>query len=130
MGAESSFWGKPVILVGYSILNELEGFYQPHSHEELIQLLCSDLKPLPRTGAIMYGLWLRKGGIAFRHFSQTGFHSGTFKGVDLDKAAIPRYKLARAAKILLDLMFFYGKEEAAKSARKVAGKLAALLHIH
>lgn len=130
MGAEASFWGKPVILVGDSLLNELDGFYKPKSHNELIHLLLNNLRPLPRTGAIKYGLWLQRGGCQFKYFVQNSLGSGEFKGIDLHKAAYHRYRFAKLCKIVLDLFFFYGFEEAKNSAKKVFSKICTLLCFH
>lgn len=57
MGVEGCFWGKPVLLLWKSLYYELDTCYVPKSHEELKQMLSSDLQPKDKVNAIKYGLY-------------------------------------------------------------------------
>lgn len=57
MGAESCFWGKPVINLRKSEYYYLGAGYCPKTHEELISLLNSDLAPLAKDGVVRYGFY-------------------------------------------------------------------------
>lgn len=85
MGAEASYWGKPVIISGFATYGSMEGFYKPQTHPEMIKLLSSDLTSLPPIGAIKYGLWMVKGGTLYKNYVPSTMYTGKFKYVDIDK---------------------------------------------
>lgn len=80
MGIESCFLGKPVILAGRSIYEDLNCCYRPQNHEKLIEYLKSNLQPCPIEGAIMYGYWQATRGIPYKNFTPKGFFDGEFMG--------------------------------------------------
>ena len=57
MGAESCFWGKPVINLHKSEYYYLNVGYNPQTREELVQMLGEDLAPKPKDGALKYGYY-------------------------------------------------------------------------
>ena len=57
MGAESCFWGKPVINLHKSEYYYLNIGYNPQTREELVQMLGEDLAPKPKDGALKYGYY-------------------------------------------------------------------------
>ena len=57
MGAESCFWGKPVINLHKSEYYYLNVGYNPQTREELVQMLGADLTPKPKEGALKYGYY-------------------------------------------------------------------------
>ena len=57
MGAESCFWGKPVINLHKSEYYYLNVGYNPQTREELVQMLGEDLSPKPKDGALKYGYY-------------------------------------------------------------------------
>ena len=57
MGAESCFWGKPVINLHKSEYYYLNVGYNPQTREELVQMLGEDLTPKPKDGALKYGYY-------------------------------------------------------------------------
>ena len=56
LGAEATYWGTPSILCGRAEYETLDISYNPQNHEELVQLINSDLKSKERTKALPYGL--------------------------------------------------------------------------
>lgn len=80
IGIEATFYGKPVILIGRAMYENLDCCYRPKSHEEVIALLKSDLEPKSKTSALMYAYWIANLGIPFKFFKQTGVITGTFLG--------------------------------------------------
>jgi hypothetical protein len=80
VGIEAVFWGTPSIHAGRSYYQDLEGTYNPGSHEELITMLKADLPPKDRTAALVYGYYFSTFGIPFKYFQATGLGSGRFKG--------------------------------------------------
>ena len=58
IGAEATYWGKPVIQLGTSLYSLLDIAYRPKSFSELQSLLSSNLPPKSRDEAIQYGYYL------------------------------------------------------------------------
>ena len=70
IGAEASYYGKPTILLGHSWYEDLNVCYTPKTHAELVLLLNQNLQPLPVTGSIVYGYYMRNfGNNFFKHLS-------------------------------------------------------------
>lgn len=80
VGIESVYWGKPSILAGQSVYSGLGSVYLPGSHEELVQMAISDLKPKDRTGALMYGYYQNTFGRDFKYYKAENLFSGAYKG--------------------------------------------------
>ena len=78
IGIEATFWGKPSILAGNCFYQDLEATYNPSSHEELLDLILSDLPAKPREGSLMYGYYSFTFGTPFKYFRSTDFFSGEF----------------------------------------------------
>ena len=127
IGAESAYWEKPVVVAGFATYGSLEGFYTSQSHAELMQLLLSDLAPLPPVGAIKYGLWMQEGGIPYKYYSPSTMFSGTFKGVDINKTASRALLPGKIVRALLALSGLHGADAAKKTLRQVKRKLSSLL---
>lgn len=83
VGIEAVYQGKPSILAGPSFYRDLGCTYNPSSHEELVQMIRSDLQPKDKTPALMYGYFMRTFGIPYRHVSAAGFLDSRFKGQSL-----------------------------------------------
>jgi hypothetical protein len=69
IGIEACFWGKPSILLGRSVYEDLGCCYIPQTHEEVICLLKKNLSPLDPDGTIKYGYWMMKKGIPSKNSS-------------------------------------------------------------
>lgn len=80
VGIEATFWGTPSILLGPCFYRGLGSAYEPSSHDEAVRLILADLSPQDRTGALMYGFWLKTRGIRYRDYEPTGLFEGKFKG--------------------------------------------------
>lgn len=57
-GVEATFWGKPSILLGRSLYENLDTCYKPASKEELTSLIEKPLKPKSKTGAFKIAYFL------------------------------------------------------------------------
>jgi hypothetical protein len=80
VGAEASFWRRPSVLAGRAAYEGVDCCYLPRSHDELLQLLTSDLAPKPEQGALKYSYWEAMQGIVFKRFAPKGHYAGTFNG--------------------------------------------------
>lgn len=81
VGIEAPYWGKPSILGGKALYQNLGSTYNPTSHEELMGLLLDDdLAPRSIDGALMYGFFYNSFGIPFQRYVPKNFFSGTFNG--------------------------------------------------
>lgn len=81
VGVEASFWDKPSILIGIGLYRQLKSTYTPETHQETIELIKQHpLKPLDKTGALMYGFYMNTFGKEFKFYQATDLFEGTFKG--------------------------------------------------
>jgi hypothetical protein len=92
MGIESVFWGKPSILAGRSLYEDIGGCYIPKDHAEMIDLINHHLDPLPNLGALKYGYWDSVAGIPYVYYSPESIRGGKFKGVYLGNPVIDQLK--------------------------------------
>lgn len=83
VGIEAVYWGIPSILAGPCFYRELGSTYNPKNHEELVEMLYSDLRPKNKEGALMYGYYLNTFGIDFKYYESKGIYEGLFKGVQV-----------------------------------------------
>lgn len=79
-GAEASFWGRPSILAGKALYEDLGCCYIPKNRDELIAMIDSNLLPMAKDGAIKYGFWAATFGNVFEKFKPEGLFSGAFLG--------------------------------------------------
>jgi hypothetical protein len=81
VGIEAPYWGKPSILGGKALYQNLGSTYNPSSHSKLMELLfTSELPPCDRAGALLYGYFYNSFGIPFERYQPKNFFSGTFQG--------------------------------------------------
>ena len=81
VGMEAVFWGRPSVLLGPCLYENLKGPIRSHSHDQTVDLLSRDLLPASdRTGALMYGHWFQTRGYRYRYFEAESLFEGTFKG--------------------------------------------------
>ena len=78
VGAEASYWGKPVIALGRAPYENLDCCYWPNSLEELIQLIKADLRPKEKLSAIKYGYWELARGTDFKYYKPETLFRGKF----------------------------------------------------
>ena len=94
MGIESVFWGKPSILAGKSLYENLGGCYIPNNHEELIDLINAHLNPHSNLGALKYGYYQSHAGIPYFYYNPDSILKGKFKGIDLSYSVKDKIKIA------------------------------------
>lgn len=105
IGIEAAFWGKPVVLAGRSFAENLNCFYKPINHDQLIKLLKSpSLPPLNNLDAVKYGYWEQHYGCQFMHYKPSSVTSGTFKGKVVEAKGI--FKIIKAIKNKLERIKF------------------------
>ena len=80
VGVEACYWGTPSILLGRAYYEQLDCTYRPHSHEEVIGLLRSELAPKPLDEALKYGFWELRQGRPFKRYRPESLTRGTFLG--------------------------------------------------
>lgn len=90
---ESVYWGKPSILAGRSLFEDLGGCYIPKDHEELIDLINSHLNPLSKLGAFKYAYYQSLAGIPYIYYSPDSLFKGKFKGFDLSYSATNKMRI-------------------------------------
>ena len=84
MGAEATYWGKPVIQLGSALYSLLDVAYKPKSFAELQNLLTSPLSPKSRSDAIKYGYYLCgriELATSARHIDMGLFNDGEFTNI-------------------------------------------------
>ncbi len=87
VGAEAAFMGKPVILLGKALYQELDIAYRPKNFNELFNLLADKaIKAKPKINALKYGYCMATYGIDFQYYEPIGLFEGTFMGVNLNKS--------------------------------------------
>lgn len=79
MGAEATFWRKPSVLASHAFYEDFDVAYQPRSHEELIDMLSTDLVPKPIDGARKYGYYMNSFGTEYKYWVPQTFESGTYR---------------------------------------------------
>jgi hypothetical protein len=83
VGIEAPYWGKPSILGGKALYQNLGATYNPSSHDELMKLLLdTELQPLSSEGSLMYGYFYSSFGIPFQRYTPKDFFAGTFNGTE------------------------------------------------
>jgi hypothetical protein len=83
MGIEATYWGIPSILCSNAIYENFNIAYQPSSHEEVISMILSDLKPIVSDDVYKYGYYESVYGIEYKYYKPVDFFNGLFLGVDL-----------------------------------------------
>jgi hypothetical protein len=97
MGIEAVFWKKISILLGKSLYCKLSGPYQPANHHEAMSLIANPfLEPIQDHEALKYGYFFKSYGIEYQHYLPIDYKSGTFKGVNLDEAAVALIKVDKS----------------------------------
>jgi len=78
MGIEATYWGIPSILCTNAIYERFNIAYQPSSHEEVINLILSDLKPIVSDDVYKYGYYNSMSGIDYKYYKPVDFFQGYF----------------------------------------------------
>jgi hypothetical protein len=96
IGMEATYLGKPSILAGKSFYYKLGGTYEPHTHQELIELLKQDLEPKPKEKALMFAYFFGTFGIRFKHYEPEDFGIGKFRKKYITSENDLKLKLTKA----------------------------------
>jgi len=114
MGIESTFWGKPSLLIGRAFYEDLEGCYVPKNHGEVINLINRRLNPAPNQGALKYGYWQSVYGLPYIYYSPESVRGGKFMGVYLKNPVVDRLKdkilaVDQLSRLIVNLAYFIRK---------------------
>lgn len=88
LGMEATYSGIPSVSLERSNYDLLGATYSPQTHAEVIDLLMSELQPMDRLGAQMYGYYTLTFGQTFRYTTMKGQNKASFHG---KKVRAPRY---------------------------------------
>lgn len=88
MGIEATYWGIPSILCSNAIYENFNIAYKPSTHNEVINLIKSNLEPIPKEDVLKYGYYHSTFGINFKYYKPTDLAHGYFINVDLHKKSI------------------------------------------
>jgi hypothetical protein len=83
MGIEATYWGIPSILCSNAIYERFNIAYQPSSHEEVIKLILSELKPINSIDVLKIGYYSSINGTDFKYYQPRDLFNGTFLGKNL-----------------------------------------------
>jgi hypothetical protein len=103
VGIESSFWGKPSILLAGSIYHDLNALYKPSSKSHLLQLIEQELTVLNTFPAIQFGFFVMN--------RDTGVNTSKYFDLSLKKYSLfgfefnqPKYMAFLGSYILIKLI--------------------------
>ena len=119
VGVESVFWGKPSILIGRAVYEDIKVCYIPTDQEELINLINQKLEPMDKTGAIKFAYWQVSNGHEYIYYKPESVRHGTFMGKYLKNPQIERLKSKLLAKSWISKIIF----NSAYLIRKIKWKL-------
>lgn len=93
VGVEATYWGKPSILADRAQFQNFNYAYMPDTHDELVKLLCADLKPKPSHTAVKVIYFVSFDGVSFEYFKEGIAKNGqtklNFDGVELKASMLP-----------------------------------------
>lgn len=67
IGIEAAFMGKPTVLLGGAAYSDLGSVYEPRDFKEFQALMESNLNPLPKYGALLFGDYMKNRGIDLKY---------------------------------------------------------------
>jgi hypothetical protein len=103
MGVESSFLGKPVVLLGDSAYRGFGCVYEPDTLEQLRALLAQTaLPPMPRETCLPHGYFLVTFGRPYHFYQPTDLFEGSFLGIVLSEnpELLRRFLTSRTGRVL------------------------------
>lgn len=81
IGCEANYYGKPVIIAGKSIYEDLDCAYKANNYDELFELIeTKDLKPKPKENSYPFGYYFQTFGRDCKYFISTYSNKGYFLG--------------------------------------------------
>lgn len=86
VGVEATYWGKPSVLLGRAMYEELEVCHMPESHEAALAMLRDPkLAVRSRQGTLCYGAYWSRFGTRFQRYRPTGRSAGHYHGRNIAK---------------------------------------------
>ena len=119
IGIESVYWGKPSILVGRNVYEDMKGCYIPKDRKDIIDLINKRLDCSDNIGAIKFAYWQSVKGYEYIYYKPESVRQGTFMGKYLKNPHIQRIK----ARILSNDLFSKIIFKTAYLFRKIKWKL-------
>jgi hypothetical protein len=93
VGIEATYWGKPSILADRAKFQNFNYAYMPKTHDELVNLIYTNLKPMSSDSAEKIIYLLSYDGAPFEYFKETKDKSGntkmTLDGVEIKANTLP-----------------------------------------
>ena len=93
VGVEATYWGKPSILADHAKFQNFNYAYMPKTHNELVELICADLKPKPPISAAKIIYLISYDGVSYKYFKETKDKNGNIKmtldGVEIKANTLP-----------------------------------------
>jgi len=80
MGIEATYWGIPSILCSNAIYENFNIVYKPSTHDEVINLIKSNLEPISKDDVYKYGYYHSTFGIKFKYYEPINLAYGKFLG--------------------------------------------------
>jgi hypothetical protein len=80
VGVEATYWGKPSILAGHAMYEDLDSVYVAESHEHLMELIETAIIAKRKINAIIYGYYAKTFGEPFQYWVAEDFSHGKFRG--------------------------------------------------
>lgn len=102
MSIEAVYWDKPCIVLSASIYKPLGATYNPSSHEEVVELIRSNLAPKDKTPAIKMGYYLMKRGFSNPYFKADigqGRRGYSFRGDPIVIEGLDRWRYIAAREL-------------------------------
>jgi len=114
MGIESAFLGKPSILIGRAVYEDLGGCYVPKNHNEVVNLINRRLNPSPNLGALKYGYRESVYGQPYIYYHPESVRGGKFMGVYLKSPVVDQLKdkilaVDQLSRLIVNLAYFIRK---------------------
>jgi hypothetical protein len=88
MGIEATYWGIPSILCSNAMYENFNIAYKPSTHDEAINLIKSDLRPISKEDVFKYGYYHSLFGIDFQYYKPVDIWHGYFLNINLHNASV------------------------------------------
>jgi len=101
IGVESTYWGKPVMLLAKAYYSMSDVAHVPASRDAIKQMILTDLEPKPKLHAIKVGYYFLRGGVKAPYYDYEYKKKYFFKGRRIDvlpKALRVYYKVLKTLK--------------------------------
>ncbi|MBV8756660.1 MAG: hypothetical protein JO257_05280 [Deltaproteobacteria bacterium] len=80
VGVEACYFGKPSVLAGRALYEQLDCAHVARSHDDVIRMLLAPPPPKPQLGALKYAYWESHRGTKYTRFRPIGLYDGEWLG--------------------------------------------------